>query len=98
MRWRASCPVPLGNYLAKFGEARIGQAEYPAAEKILLEAYALLSEGFGADHQRTVKTIKRLIALYNAWHAAEPDKGYAAKASEWRAKLPQPVDETEAAP
>ena len=25
--------------------------------------------------------------LYEAWDAAEPDPGYAAKASEWRARL-----------
>ncbi len=31
--------------------------------------------------------------LYEAWHAAEPDKGYDAKAAEWRAKL-QVLDAT----
>jgi hypothetical protein len=83
----------LGSYLATLGEARVGLGEYPAAEKTLLESYALLSAGFGADNERTLKTVNRLIELYDAWHAAEPDKGYAAKASEWRAKLPQPADE-----
>ena len=36
-----------------------------------------------------VKCIERLISLYSAWHAAEPEEGYDAKAAEWRAKLPQ---------
>ena len=30
-----------------------------------------------------------LVDLYEAWHAAEPGKGYDAKATEWRAKLPK---------
>ena len=30
----------------------------------------------------------RLVQLYEAWDTAEPGKGYADKAAEWRAKLP----------
>jgi len=78
----------LGNYLAKLGEARVGKGEFPTAEKTLLEAYTLLSAGFGEDHARTTKTIERTIKLYESWDAAEPGKGYDAKAAEWRAKLP----------
>ena len=78
----------LGNYLAKLGEARIGQEAFPQAESTLLEAYALLSAGFGDDHKRTRDTVNRLIKLYESWHAANPGKGYAEKAAEWRAKLP----------
>ena len=52
--------------------------------------------GFGDDHERTTKTIKRIVSLYESWHAAEPGKGYDAKAAEWRAKLPK-VDEAEPA-
>ena len=40
--------------------------------------------------------LERFVRLYEARHAAEPGKGYAAKAAEWRAKLPEgerPVDE-----
>jgi hypothetical protein len=35
-----------------------------------------------------------MVALYEAWHGAEPDKGYDAKAAEWRAKsaAPEPAD------
>ncbi len=71
----------LENYLAKLGEARVGQGEFPAGEKTLLEAYTLLSAGFGEDHERTTKTVKRLINLYEAWDTAEPGNGYAAKAA-----------------
>jgi len=31
--------------------------------------------------------VDALIELYDAWHAAEPNKGYDAKAAEWRGKL-----------
>jgi hypothetical protein len=31
--------------------------------------------------------IRALIDLYAAWHAAEPGKGYDAKAAEWRKTL-----------
>lgn len=35
---------------------------------------------------RISEAIDRLIELYTAWHAAEPDKGYDAKAAEWQKK------------
>jgi len=30
---------------------------------------------------------QRIVKLYEAWHAAEPDMGHAAQATEWRSKL-----------
>ena len=39
-----------------------------------------------SHHDLTVLTIEQLIALYESWIAAEPGKGYAEKAAEWRAK------------
>ena len=46
-----------------------------------------------AENKSTIKAINALVDLYDAWHAAEPDPGvrrdYAAKAAEWRAKLPE---------
>ena len=36
-------------------------------------------------HWRTV--LEQWVALYDAWHAAEPDQGYDAKAAAWRAKM-----------
>ena len=40
-----------------------------------------------SHHDLTVLTIEQLIALYESWIAAEPGKGHAEKAAEWRAKL-----------
>ena len=39
--------------------------------------------------------MKELVALYTAWHEAEPGQGYDTKAAEWRAKLAEP-DESDA--
>ena len=35
------------------------------------------------------EALERIIKFYEAWDAAEPGKGYAEKAAEWRAKLPE---------
>ena len=59
------------------------------AETALLEAHGILESARGAKHERTIKVIKSLANLYDAWDAAEPGKGYDAKAAEWRAKLPE---------
>ncbi len=83
--WTGSNAKSLGVYLARLGEARTGVGQYTGAESTLLEAHGLLVAGFGEEHERTLKCIERLIGLYNAWHAAEPDQGYDAKAAEWRA-------------
>ncbi len=77
----------LGNYLAKLGEAEGATNQFPNGEATLLEAHKLLAEGFGDDHDRTTKCIARLITLYDAWHTAEPGKGYDAKAVAWMKKL-----------
>ena len=77
----------LGNYLAKLGEAEGGVGEFSAGETTLLEAYELLADGWGPEHERTIQCVQRLVRLYEARHATEPDAGYNAKAAQWRAKL-----------
>ena len=37
--------------------------------------------------RRKLNAQQRIVKLYQAWDAAEPDQGYAEKAAEWRAKL-----------
>ena len=80
--------------------ARKGQALGARIEK-LREAEPLLLEGYervisAAEtipapirDQRIREALQRIVKLYDARHAAEPDKGYDAKAAEWRAKLPE---------
>ena len=36
---------------------------------------------------RFPEAIERLVQLYTDWQAAEPDKGYDAKATDWQTKL-----------
>ena len=64
---------------------------YDAAEAALLEAHDTLESALGGQHRRTFHVIESLVALYKAWHAAEPGQGHAAKATEWREKLPAPA-------
>ena len=33
------------------------------------------------------KVVEERVALYRAWHAAEPDQGYDTKAKDWQARL-----------
>lgn len=52
------------------------------AETALLEAYGILEPALGAKHERTIKTIKLLIDLFESRHTAEPDMGYDVKSAE----------------
>ncbi len=66
---------------------------YEEAETALLEAHELITAGLGPQHERTTEQIQSLVRLYTAWHEAEPDKGYDARAEEWRAKLPEETED-----
>ncbi len=69
------------------GRTLTGQSRFVAAEAMLVEAAERI-EPPEQWRQRTDEAIERVVALYTAWHAAQPDGGYADKAAEWRAKLP----------
>jgi hypothetical protein len=47
-----------------------------------------MHEPSGPTHQDTLECVQALNDLCAAWDKAEPGKGYAVKAAEWRAKLP----------
>ncbi len=61
------------------------QTRYEEAGKLFLEAIEGRRLKLGDTHPRTLESWNNLIELYEAWD--KPDK-----ASEWRAKLPQPAD------
>jgi hypothetical protein len=65
----------------------IEQERHAEAEPLLLEAYERMQ-----PPQRQIirkqQALERIVQLYEAWDAAEPGKGYAEQAAEWRAKLP----------
>ncbi|MBS0189097.1 MAG: hypothetical protein JSS51_13605, partial [Planctomycetes bacterium] len=47
----------------------------------------------GPTHKDTLACVQALVDLYTTWDAAEPGKGYDAKASEWKTKLPAAAPE-----
>jgi hypothetical protein len=72
--------------LMRPGKARTGLNQFGAAEANLLEAHPLWVKTRGEAHKDTRNCIQAIVDLFTAWHAAQPDKGYDAKAAEWKAK------------
>jgi len=70
-------------------ETRI--AKLREAESLLLEGYQGLVDNPNVPAiyraERIRQALQRIARLYEAWDAAEPGKGYAEKAAQWRAKL-----------
>ncbi|HEY3246104.1 MAG TPA: tetratricopeptide repeat protein, partial [Phycisphaerae bacterium] len=76
------------------------QGDFAAAEALLLEVFdAVKDDPMVAPDQRSA-AIERIVDLYESWHAADPDKGCAQKATAWRAKLAEfePTMQPAAAP
>ncbi len=71
------------------GTAQTKLEEFKKAEVVLLDAHEVVTSNQPAVSTRTVTCCHYLVELYQSWHAAEPGKGYDARAAEWRAKLPQ---------
>jgi hypothetical protein len=84
----------MADFLTSLGRARVGLGYEPErfalAESNLLEAHPIFvaAPDRGPMHKDTLECVQGLVDLYTAWHAAEPGKGYDAKAAEWKAKLP----------
>lgn len=83
----------LGDFLNTLGLARArggyDAVRFKLAETNQLEAHAiyLASASHGPTHTDTLACVQALIDLYTAWHAAEPEKGYDTKVTEWQAML-----------
>jgi tetratricopeptide (TPR) repeat protein len=64
--------LPAGHWLIASSESILGGVltslrRYQEAEALLVDAYGTLVSTFGAKHERTADTRKRLVALYQAW-------------------------------
>ncbi|MGQ0629267.1 MAG: tetratricopeptide repeat protein, partial [Phycisphaerales bacterium] len=87
----------LALMLTTLGRARMGisfDAErFNLAEANLLEAHPIFvtAKDRGPTHKETLECVQGLADLYTAWHAAEPGKGYDAKAAEWKAEPATPA-------
>ncbi len=76
------------NTMSVLGESLAGQDKFAEAEPLLLEGYEVMEDHPEATDERRGEALERIVKLYEAWHAAEPDAGYDAQAAAWRAKLP----------
>ena len=79
----------LGRFLTHLGRSRGDTGEFEAAEANLTEAHAIVLDAKVARAQDRADVLTSLVELYEAWHAAEPDKGYDVKAAQWRTLLPK---------
>ncbi len=77
----------LGNARAALGRALTGLKRYSEAEAEFLGAEGLLSAGKGRDYKQCLESV---VEMYRAWDRSEPDKGHAAQAETWKAKLDSP--------
>jgi hypothetical protein len=77
----------VGLYVGR--RARVLQAleRYAEAAEVANEGYAILTVALGEEHKQTQRVIGYLAEIYDAWHEAEPEEGYDAKAAEWWAKV-----------
>ncbi|MFO0859473.1 MAG: tetratricopeptide repeat protein [Phycisphaerales bacterium] len=89
----------LADFLSALGRARAGAGfdavRFTLAEANLLEAHPIYvaAKDRGPTHKDTLACVQALVDLYTTWDAAEPGKGYDAKASEWKTKLPAAAPE-----
>ena len=82
--WRdalGSRHVYVGIGLANYGSCLTHLQRFEEAEPALLEAHEIFLARVGADHARTLDSIKYLVNLYDAWSKAD-------EAAVWRAKQP----------
>ena len=89
--WAETNPMEFADLLRTLGGARVAlgyDAERMAmAERNLLDSHEILLAAHGEAHEQTRGCVESLVALYTAWHAAEPSNGHDAKAAEWRSRL-----------
>jgi len=84
----------VAHAMSLLGAALAGQGRFDEAEPFLLDGYQglakqgeLISPEYRDERRR--EAVGRIINLYGAWDAAEPGKGYAEKATKYRAALAQ---------
>jgi len=69
--------VHLGMALADLGRRT-------EAEALLIESVPKLPP----RHADTTRALRFLVRFYEAWDRSQPNQGYAARAAEWRKRLP----------
>ena len=86
--------LTLGEEDWRVGEAKslLGQtlerlSRFDEAEPLLTAGFAQLQSAPDTPADQLAKARTRVVTLYETWDAAEPGKGHAEKAAEWRVKL-----------
>jgi tetratricopeptide (TPR) repeat protein len=69
------------------GRILVGLGRFAEAEPLLIESYEALRNDAGLRRADRKAIVDCLIRLYESWDAAEPDKGHAETATQWRAKF-----------
>ncbi len=72
---------PVASSEGLLGEHFTLVRDFPRAEKLILDADAILTRRLGPDHARTVQNVRRMVALYEAWPRPE-------LAAQARARIP----------
>ena len=83
-------------FLLNLGTAQGRTGDFAAGEATLIEAQSAAAKLRGESHRDTRHCNQALIDLYAAWDAAQPGKGYDARAAEWRTTLEAAVRAAEA--
>jgi hypothetical protein len=78
----ADARVRLGTVLTQLGR-------YAEPEVLLVAAWESYAQAATVPLRSMGRVLSSLVELYDAWHTAEPEKGYNAKVAEWRAKAEQ---------
>ena len=68
-----------GCWRGELGRCLKRMARYPEAQEQLLEAHRVLDAAVGDGHIRTIRAVRALVALYEAW-------GKPTEAATWRAR------------
>ena len=68
-----------GIILVGFGKLQMQRALFDPAESLLLEAYPIVADALGAEHQMTVDIVGQLAELYQS--REEPER-----AARWRGR------------
>ncbi|XVJ57954.1 MAG: serine/threonine protein kinase [Tepidisphaera sp.] len=76
----------LGFTLGWYGSCLSKIGKHAEAEAALLEARSIIVNKMGEKHPIAKQMALDLVTIYGAWDKAEPGKGYAAQADEWKAK------------
>ena len=75
-----------GRPRGELGKCLTRMARYAEAEEQVLEAHRVLDAAVGDDHIRTIRAVRALVDLYEAW-------GKPAETADWRARLLEPADD-----